>query len=332
MIVMKNIFFIWIFSSTLNSFLNSATAQNLVPNYSFEVTDTCPYGVSEINSANQWFRANAATPDYFDSCSFSTLSDVPDNFFGWQQAKTGEAYAGFYAFYFSPAGYREYPEVHLSSPLVSGTKYYLSFYVSLADSAVFATDDFGMYLSVDSLFSYSTSNFAVTPQLKNAEGTFVTDTFNWTRVAGEYIAVGGEKWLTLGNFKDGASTDSLRVRSVNVSSAAPQYIHAYYYVDDVCVSSNPVECGFPSSIKNISSSVLNVKYFGENIFSIQIPDEVKNDFQISVVNILGEIIPIKIISENKNEIQFRIESASSGIYFIQFVSSEIKYSGKIFVE
>ncbi len=328
---MKKIFFILIFSSNLFCFVNSSHSQNLVPNYSFEVTDTCPYGVSEINSANQWFRANAATPDYFDSCSFSALSDVPDNFFGWQQGKTGGAYAGFYAFYYYP-GYREYAEVQLTSPLAAGTKYYLSFYVSLADSSVFATDDFGMYLSVDSLYSIWTSNFPVTPQLENPEGTFVTDTLNWTRIAGEYIAVGGEKFLTLGNFKDGTTTDSLRVRPVNISSAAPQYIHAYYYVDDVCVSSNPVECGFPSLVNEIFSSVLNLKNVGGNIYSFQIPDGVNIDFQISGVNALGEKCALKIISQNKNEIQFKLNSTATGIYFVELISGGKKYSGKIFVE
>ncbi|MEI7803251.1 MAG: T9SS type A sorting domain-containing protein [Bacteroidota bacterium] len=329
---MKIFFSLFTISVMLLSFLNAATAQNLVPNYSFEIADTCPYGISSLVYSNQWYRANTGTPDYFDSCAdLSSLVDVPDNFFGWQQARTGGAYAGFYAFYYYP-GYREYPEVPLTSSLVTGTKYYLSFYVSLADSSVFATDDFGMYLSADSLFSFGTGNFPVTPQLENPEGTFVTDTLNWTRVAGEYIAVGGEKFLTIGNFKDGATTDSLRVRPVNISSAAPQYIHAYYYVDDVCVSSNPVECGFPSSVNKISSLVLNLKNLGGNIFSVQIPVGLKNDFQISVVNILGERCSLKIISENKNEIQFKPESVVAGIYFVQLVSGMKKYSGKIFVE
>ena len=119
----KFLILLLIFLSLQFSFQSSA--QNLVPNYSFEATDTCPAGVSSLVYSTYWYSASAGTPDYFDSCATSAWVDVPDNYFGWQQAHTGESYAGFYAFYSSLANYREYAEVHLTSPLVAGTKYYI---------------------------------------------------------------------------------------------------------------------------------------------------------------------------------------------------------------
>ena len=57
----------------------------------------------------------------------------------------------------------------------------------------------------------------------------ITDTLNWIKVSGIYIAQGGEKYITIGNFFDNAHTyeDTLNAQS--------QYIEAYYYIDDVSV-------------------------------------------------------------------------------------------------
>ena len=68
-------------------------SQNLVPNPSFEDTVQCPIGYSEINYSLGWYSPTQGTPDFFDSCGYSSVS-VPQNAFGWEPAKTGVAYIG----------------------------------------------------------------------------------------------------------------------------------------------------------------------------------------------------------------------------------------------
>src|SRR6202007_848580 len=72
---------------------------------------------------------------------------APNANFGWQVPKTGNAYAGFILKDNSTANYREYVEGKLSSPLVAGQHYCVSFYISLPDKGYLYCNNFGMYLS-----------------------------------------------------------------------------------------------------------------------------------------------------------------------------------------
>src|SRR4051812_12969049 len=79
----------------------SSFSQNLVPNWSFEDTVACPIGIGGIIYSVGW-SSFIQTPDYFNSCNISTngtnYAGVPGNFFGYQEARTGNAYAGFYTY------------------------------------------------------------------------------------------------------------------------------------------------------------------------------------------------------------------------------------------
>jgi hypothetical protein len=49
--------------------VSSSYAQNLVPNYSFEVYDTCPYQGSQIYFAIPWKGVTTNSTDYYNGCS-----------------------------------------------------------------------------------------------------------------------------------------------------------------------------------------------------------------------------------------------------------------------
>src|SRR3569832_155596 len=102
--------------------------QNLVPNPSFEDTVLCPDNLDQVNRAIGWssFRL---TPDYFNLCSGSLYSDVPQNNFDFQYPRTGHGYGGFFAFTTS-GNYREYIGIQLTQPLIAGNTYYASMYVN----------------------------------------------------------------------------------------------------------------------------------------------------------------------------------------------------------
>ena len=84
-------------------FYNSARSQNLVPNGSFEILDTCPISTGGIYHANPWFQpvfwngTNAfgiSSSDIFNKCTIDILAQVPLNGIGYQNAKLGNGYAG----------------------------------------------------------------------------------------------------------------------------------------------------------------------------------------------------------------------------------------------
>src|SRR5436190_712371 len=202
--------------------------QNLVPNPGFESFSTCPVGFSQFNGfVNTWTDLSAASPDYMNSCANPFPAGVPHNGTGWQQAHGGNAYAGCYT---TAGTYREFIQVQLTSPLVAGTSYLLSMYVVLHNKSKFATDDLGAYFSVTAPSTTGTGFFPGNPQpqVSNPAGNVITDSLNWTLVSGTYSATGGERYLTLGHFRDDASTTYLQVDYGGQG--------AYYYFDDVSVT------------------------------------------------------------------------------------------------
>lgn len=93
--------------------------QNLVPNPSFEIYDTCPYNTGQIHYAIPWFQSTQGTPDYLNSCV--SYLGIPANFWGNQSAHTGNAYAGFFASLNDTSNflnYREYVEVKLRTTVI----------------------------------------------------------------------------------------------------------------------------------------------------------------------------------------------------------------------
>jgi hypothetical protein len=211
---------------------------NLVPNPSFESYTACPVNNGTIVQTGNWYNPNGGSTDYFNSCvPANGTFGLPQNYAGSQSAyNNGAAYAGVVAC-MSAGGpsYREYLQTQLISPLMAGQTYYLSFYVSAAEIDGVVTADFGAYLSATALSQVTPFNFTVTPQVANPPGQFLNDTLNWTLISGSYVAAGGEQYITIGNFKDDASTSRDTVDFSN------PYI-CYYYIDEVCLSLNPQTC------------------------------------------------------------------------------------------
>ena len=244
-----------------------ATSQNLVLNPSFEDTITCPIGTWAMQ-CRYWYSASGGSPDYFSEQPdiFCSTSYVPQNGGGYQYARTGIAYVGLAKFgstlFPSHANIREYVGGILSDTLKQGHEYCVSFYVSVAEELKYVTDGIGLYLSVDSAVDYTiNTNLPFVPQISNPSGNIIYDTLNWVQISGTYIATGGEKYLTIGNFKDDANT--------MIDSTSATSLNAYLFIDDVSV----VDCtvGIGEVNDNLSSGKLypnpatKVVYFENNL-------------------------------------------------------------------
>ncbi len=211
-------------------------AQNLVPNYSFESYNTCPNNYSQFSYVNTWVQPTTGTSDYFNACYTNVVwtIGIPDNHFGSQPARTGNAYAGIIPLDHQAGSldYREYLQVQLTSALTGGQQYSVEFYVSAGDENYWDADPLALYFSNSAIsradnkaFNYMCTCY--TPQIQNTSG-IITDDVNWVKISGTYTAAGGERYITIGVFEEYANVSWVVTGGLNN--------YGYYFVDDVCVT------------------------------------------------------------------------------------------------
>lgn len=215
-----------------------AFGQNLVPNPSFEDFNVCPtnptyIGDNQISHAIGWDHPTLlGTSDFFSTCADNsnvwTSVNVPDAYAGYQNAYDGNGFAGFYAYGFLEEGYgTEYLQAKLVSNLISGKTYKFSFHLALGNNSEYSIKEIGAYFSVNQISRNDAKNFDFVPQVMS--NVFLTDTTNWILVSGLFVANGGEEYITIGNFKDSTTTDTL---NTNVIHPVGENF-AYYYVDGI---------------------------------------------------------------------------------------------------
>ncbi len=282
---------------------------NLVPNPSFESYDSCPYNDGQITFANSWFQPYTpqSSSDYLNICSPDTILGVPQNAYGYQLAKTGDAYASITAGYFIfSSNYREYIEAELIDTLQTNKHYCVSFYASFVNRSKKACDGMGAYLS-PGMVTYSTPPWGVLnliPQLQNPSGNILDDTANWVLISDTILAQGGEKFITIGNFTNDANINYIQ-NNYGV------YNYSQYYIDDVSVIlcdstvgineiSNPIDfVVYPNPAKN-EITIKNLTPFqtvsikdltGKNIYSLKSKTTVEH---ISLLNISDGMYIIEV--------------------------------------
>lgn len=298
--------------------------QNLVPNPSFEEYDTCP-DVNNwfIDNCNNWFMPTIGTSDYFNSCSIDTdaeglLYSVPENFIGWQEAHSGEGYAGLgFGMFNDGSSYCEYISVELIQPLEKDSFYELSFYVSVADSFVIwyepniYVNKLGAYFSLNAINQNNVFKVDVIPQFESNPNNWLYDSINWQHVSGVFMANGGERFLTIGNF---ASYDDLQSNYLYPSPLLDKA--AYYYTDDVQLIK--VELNLPNVFTpngDGSNDVLLLSFLPLNS-------------SLTIINRWGE----KVFETNDAALNFwdgtyNSKGATEGTYFYILEINEVKKTG-----
>ncbi len=202
---------------------------NLIPNPSFENFSVCPTSANQITNATSWINPNTKTPDFHNACAGTTCGNtipfvcVPSNWSGSQLPNTGNGYAGIFVGSGDPS--REYIEVQLACPLIAGNDYVFSYYISLADGYNDAIDRLGAYFSSGQISGTNQLNF--TPQIISPAGLYITDKVGWTFITETFTAIGGEQFMTFGNFKDELNTTSI---PADAGGGLPW---SYYYIDDI---------------------------------------------------------------------------------------------------
>ena len=224
-------------------FENILISQNLIQNESFENYTGAYYCNGSVaggggfdnystfpfeHKVDNWYTLNSS--DYFPiQCAVTSSNGVTYNSFGNISPKTGTVYVGFILFQ-ANTEMKEYIYQQLTAPLIGGKTYCLSFYVSRADRTTHAIHSIGAYFSSSTPTMITSYYISDAPQVINNTG-FIIDTVQWTQIQGCFTAIGGEQYITIGNFNSNSNTDTLFVGSTDPDPQA--YKYGYYYIDDV---------------------------------------------------------------------------------------------------
>jgi OmpA-OmpF porin, OOP family len=240
------------------SFVNAQTNENLVPNGSFESIGKDPKKLGSIESANGWYSPTGVRADLFFPNKKVQDIGVPANIYGNENAKDGSNYAGIVAYSHNNKMPRSYVSTKLQAPLKKGKKYCVQFHVSLAEASTYSANQIGAYFSGKALASAAKESIIEKASVLSDENPVFNAPFGWDRVCNTYIADGGEKFITIGNFSANDATKSVKVKKDN-KNKTPLIPAAYYYVDNISVvlidDENPCDCSSADPTANYSKTV-----------------------------------------------------------------------------
>ena len=227
---------------------------NLVMNPSLEIYTNCPDNLDEIKytmhwmsldstwSPPDWAHAPFGVPEYCHTCATYHEVRVPNNLRFYQYPHSGKGFAQVLMFYDEVlSNYpqsRDYLQGHLTSTLVAGRVYCVSFYVSLENGSIYANNNIGAYFdngTIDTTNNPGHVQTHCTPQVFST--AIISDTLNWVKIQGSFVATGNERLITIGNFTDRAHTGFMPAPGVDTTgiSIGGSGGWSWYTVDDVSV-------------------------------------------------------------------------------------------------
>ena len=176
------------------------------------------------------------------------------------------------------------------------------------------------------------TNLPYIPQVTNPSTNILYDTTNWILVSGIYQAIGGEYYMTIGNFNDSSSTflDSVPTSGLTENTA-------YYYIDDVTVYDldSIVNVSEQNLIGNSEIVVYPNPIDKHENLTIRFNSKVGN-YSIKILNPLGQIMKDLIFeTDNRDDFtEINVSGIQSGLYFIEILDSyeHEHYSKKLIIK
>jgi hypothetical protein len=165
-----------------------------------------------------------------------------------------------------------------------------------------ATDKIGCAFTNDTTGFYSTIGYLpLLPAIQSTPGILIADTLNWVKISGNYVANGTEQFLLIGNFYDDANT------YVDTVDNTVLYYSAYYYIDDVTITTIT---GINEQNQNILINVSPILFHEKLIISI-------SNGELSEI-IIYEIASKKLLQwKFTNSISLNTEQLAKGIYLYE---------------
>lgn len=286
--------------------------QNLVLNPSFEDTVSCPFFLGDLSPIVDW-DSYGNSPDCFHSCSGNTIN-IPNSDFGYQYARSGEAMSGIitYVWQQDPGWpyYREYIGTQLLNPLIIGEKYFVSFFINCAGYMP-GWQHIGSNKIGARFYTYTPMGNILPDNFAHIyTDSIVIDTVQWYKVSGSFIADSTYTHLIIGNFYDHTQTDTIIFGGPPFGGSS-----AYYYIDDVCVTTD--------SLYNENWTGIITKKLSDNFSIYPNPSSdfihIKANAKLQNIVIFNSIGQIIFSKENiyKSEDTIDIRNIEKGIYYLK---------------
>jgi hypothetical protein len=230
-----------------------ASAQNLVPNSSFESYSSLPTGPGQYIRCNNWHNVNGwpsfqwpyASPDYLHY-SGSGGAQLPNSVFGTCTPFAGNAVMSAVIWYTTP-NFREYVACQLTSPMTVGQPYDITIHVRNSTSYILGIYGPQIALSVNQLSQSTHEPISYTPQLVPASIIYST---SWVTLTYNFTPTQPFQHMTIGNFYNDAAT----VRQSFGGGAQG----AYYFYDGMSVTPTTVLDDGSLGLSGMSSEKSNL--------------------------------------------------------------------------
>lgn len=212
---------------------SAQSASDLIENGSFEDIAGKIKKAGAIDLATGWVSPTKTAADLYSSIIKDKYGN-PSNVNGKEDPQEGSVYAGFTAFSYGDKMPRTYVSSKLKMPMRRGQKYCVKFYISLAESSKYGSNNISANFSKKQYNINEDKSIMGESHVMHVENPVFTAQFGWEEVCGTFIAEGGEKFLTIGNFESNGETVSERMKKP-ADYRGQQAIRAYYYLDNVSV-------------------------------------------------------------------------------------------------
>lgn len=220
-------------SLSVGLFSIAQDTQNMVENPGFEQIEGKIKREGAITAAVGWMSPTKASADLFSSKVKDGLG-TPQNFVGYEDPHGGGNYVGIRTFSYNDKEPRQYISTKLKLPLRKGATYCVKFYVNLAEGSKYAANNIGLNFSKKQYNIDENKSIMTTTSLQHKDNPVFNAYFGWEEVCGTYVAKGGEKFLTLGNFYSNGETKNSRLKKVK-DFTGTSVMSAYYFIDDISV-------------------------------------------------------------------------------------------------
>jgi gliding motility-associated-like protein len=225
---------------------------NLVPNGSFETFSALPNDDCDWNLAVGWNNAATSancnttngTPDYYHLLGQGQYSSLPSNYFAVVNPLDGNAVMGLSGTIDLVPAFREYIAISLTSPLVVGQSYTMSYSITAGTPNVggLYVDGWGASLSVGPILqSAGTSNVIPITNLDYiVPGVF--SSVQWQTFTFTFVADQPYSYFTFGNFYSQANQTSVAFGTQGLINAAYIFLDA---VSIIPISTVPLTVDVP---------------------------------------------------------------------------------------
>ena len=294
-------------------FASTTAAQNLIPDPGFEIhNENCaPYP-----GLTYWFNPNLATPDtwcYPGGLCNTLLTEAIMEELQLLPPYEGNCVAGIFVADSQSSNMqtREYLTTELTEPLLQGEEYELNLWLYRHIFHDAAIDKIGFYFSEDQPYFETFEMLPVEPQIEL--DTLIITTDEWVHVSRVYVAQGGERYMTFGNFRENNEmTYVLTGMSWKLSQSS------YYFFDDMRLTPRETY---------VQSSRINNPFMWNGW---RLDCQVNERSVCRVYDISGRLIEEEMLSAGST--QLNLQSLSQGIYIARIISNSQRYQMKIWKE